>query len=372
MTSLFVFGTLRHVPLLARVLGRPEDGIDAVPATCADHRAMTAEGEEFPILLPAAGEVAPGLLLPNLSENDVARIDHYEGVYGYALEPVRVGTEAGPADAQVYRPTDSLWQPGDPWDFETWRARWGEITTLAADEAMASFRTDQPGAPRFARMARAWSQLLARQGAPRDLRARLGMEAVDGPRWMPGFEGFFRLRRFALSHRTFSGGESPRVEREGFAAFDAALVLPYDPERDSLLVIEQLRYGPILRGDPFPWVLEPVAGLVDPGEDPVDTARREAVEEAHLHLGRLEKMLGVYASPGYSSEFFHCFLGIADLSGQDGTLGGAEEENEDIRSHVITFDRAMELIATGEINAGPLAMMIYWLGMNRDRLRALS
>jgi nudix-type nucleoside diphosphatase (YffH/AdpP family) len=117
-------------------------------------------------------------------------------------------------------------------------------------------------------------------------------------------------------------------------------------------------------------VFEPIAGLVDAGEDPEDAARREAEEEAGLKLGLLEPMVRVYASPGYSTEFFHCYLGLADLSEFSASSGGLASEHEDIRSHVMSFDAAMALVQSGEINAGPLIMMLYWLLAERGRLRA--
>ena len=134
-------------------------------------------------------------------------------------------------------------------------------------------------------------------------------------------------------------------------------------------MIEQLRYGPLARGDDAPWVLEPVAGLVDAGEAPADTAMREALEETGLTISRVEAMPKAYASPGYSTEFFHCFVGLLDLPEKPSLLGGLLSENEDIKSHIVSFDHAMSLIETGEINAVPLIMMLYWLDRERDRLR---
>lgn len=160
------------------------------------------------------------------------------------------------------------------------------------------------------------------------------------------------------------------MTREVFLAFDAALVLPYDPATDHVLLIEQLRFGPLWRGDPTPWMFEPIAGLVDAGEDPAETARREAIEETGLALGSLETIAKVYASPGYSTEYFHCYLSVTDLSSFHPSENGLRSEHEDIRSHVLPFDTAMGLVASGEINAGPLVMMLYWLAVNRERLRA--
>ena len=101
----------------------------------------------------------------------------------------------------------------------------------------------------------------------------------------------------------------------------------------------------------------------------METARREAEEEAGLTLTEIVPMVRAYASPGYSSEFFHMFLALADLSGADGRLGGHPEENEDIKTHVLPLERALELVDSGEINASPLAMMLLWLYRAEGRFR---
>ena len=71
-----------------------------------------------------------------------------------------------------------------------------------------------------------------------------------------------------MQTRGYDGTPNPEIRREAYLAFDAALVLPYDPARDLVLLIEQLRYGPLWRGDPEPYTFEPVAGLIDAGESP--------------------------------------------------------------------------------------------------------
>ena len=121
-----------------------------------------------------------------------------------------------------------------------------------------------------------------------------------------------------------------------------------------------------------PRVFEPTAGLVDAGEAAGEVARREGVEGAGLSLGPLEHIAKVYASPGYSTEFFHCYLGITDLSSFAASANGLASEHEDIRSHVLPFERVMQLVSTGEVNAGPLVMMLYWLASQRARLRSVA
>lgn len=370
--SVFLYGTLRYLPLLRLVLGRSPDA-DLQAARLTGHRVCQAKGQDFPLIQPSQGATSEGLLLTNPSDEDLARLDFYEGGFGYTLSPVTVETDQGPAEAQVYFPDDGLWQAGPDWQLDEWVARNGALTLRAAAEVME--RKDTNTAQHVARLfpfirARAWASMLAERGTPTSLRydAKPGdieVEHING-----GYDGFFRLRPYRLRHRTFKAGFSDWFERETFFSYDAALVLPYDPVTDSILLVEQWRGGPMWRGDPVAWTLEPIAGLVDAGENPADTARREAQEEAGLTLGDLQPILKGYPSPGYSTEFFHCFVGICDLSGPRADTSGLADENEDIRSHVITFDHAMKLLDTGEITALPLASMLLWLARHRDHLRA--
>ncbi|MCR8547366.1 NUDIX domain-containing protein [Salipiger sp. P9] len=373
MADLFVFGTLRHPPLLETVLGHAPRGVTARLPGYSVYR-TEPKGVPGAALCETPGTAAEGLLLHGLTPKDLARVAFYLGGFRDGLREVTVlGPEARetPALAHVRGcpPADC----GGLFDLADWVSEWGGLACGAAHEIMPQYGRVTPermAALRPYLAARAWAQQLARQGAPHRLRSGMGRDAVEILRDNPGFEGFFRLRAFDLRHRRFDGSLSEIVSREGFVAYDAALVLPYDPETDRVLLIEQLRYGPVLRGDPLPWVLEPVAGLVDAGESPESCVLREALEEAGLTLRGLRPMVRVYASPGYSSEFFHCFLGLCTLSEADNGLGGLAEEHEDIRSHVLPFDEALALVDSGEVNAGPLAMMLYWLARHRDALRS--
>lgn len=53
-------------------------------------------------------------------------------------------------------------------------------------------------------------------------------------------------------------------------------------------------------------------------------------------------------------------------------MGGLDSEAEDIRTHVIPYARAMDLLRSGEADNGPLIMCLMWLSMERDRLRGIA
>jgi nudix-type nucleoside diphosphatase (YffH/AdpP family) len=180
---------------------------------------------------------------------------------------------------------------------------------------------------------------------------------------------FFALEEYDLRFRRYDGSMSECVTRAVFMATDAVIVLPYDPVRDRVLLIEQFRMGPQARGDAKPWQLEPIAGRVDAGETPETTAHREAAEEAGITLRSLHDVAHCYASPGCSTEFYDIYVGIADLP--DGVVGvsGLASEQEDIRSYLFSFDALMALVDDMQAVNAPLVLAALWLARHRERLR---
>ena len=365
----FFYGTLRHRPLLQAVIGRDPGPLRA--ARLAGHRVCWLKGQNVPLIQVGEG-VVQGVLFDPLPD-DAPRLDAYENGFAYTPVAVRVDTANGPGDALVYYPDPSL-RAGPPFKLEDWEARWADVAVPAATEFMRRWAAGQPLdrlETFFPGMeARAWASHLAKDGAPTTLRQP--GPAVDLVAEHPGFDGFFRYRHIDVRHRKFDGGQSPVLNRECFVGFDAALVVPYDPATGNVLLIEQVRMATAVRGDPNHRVLEPVAGLIDAGEDPEEAVRREAVEEAGITLREVQLINRVYPSPGYSTEFFHCYVGTADLDGADKRIAGVDAEHEDIRSHVLPLDDALALVDSGEINVAPLAMMLLWLARNRERMTALS
>jgi ADP-ribose pyrophosphatase len=374
--ALFFYGTLRHRPLLDLVLGPAGAArVRLTPARLPGHAAHWVAGECFPMIRAGAADMAEGCLAEGFLPEDIARLEFYEGGHLYGLVPVTVETPGGNATARVFVPEEGAWEAGAAFDLADWVARWGAITMRAAADYMEGYGRFSGGemARRFPRQrARAWSLLLAEAEPDRaGVRAGPGRESVHLRRRRRRHDGFFALDEVALSHPAFAGGRLD-VLREVFVGNDAALVLPYDPATDRVLLLEQFRAGPWHRGDAQPWVLEPVAGLVDPGETPEDCARREAVEEAGLTLRRLVPVPGGYASPGASTEYFHLFVGLCALDAAHDGPGGLPSEGEDIRTHVLTLDAALGLAEAGEANVVPLMTLLLWTALNRARLGQLA
>ncbi|MDH0896613.1 MULTISPECIES: NUDIX domain-containing protein [unclassified Pseudomonas] len=183
------------------------------------------------------------------------------------------------------------------------------------------------------------------------------------------FKGFYRLDRLHLRHRQFAGGMGPQLSRELFVRHDAVCVLPYDPRRDSVVLIEQFRVGAMDKSA-NPWLLELVAGLIDKDEQPEEVAHREAEEEADLQLTALWPITQYYPSPGGSDERVHLYLGRCDSEGVGGVHGLAEE-GEDIRVHVWPLEDALWAVRDGRIDNAASIIALQWLALNRAEVRGL-
>ncbi|MDG9926749.1 MULTISPECIES: NUDIX domain-containing protein [Pseudomonas] len=183
------------------------------------------------------------------------------------------------------------------------------------------------------------------------------------------FKGFYRLDRLHLRHRQFAGGMGPQLSRELFVRHDAVCVLPYDPRRDSVVLIEQFRVGAMDKSA-NPWLLELVAGLIDKDEQPEEVAHREAEEEADLQLTALWPITQYYPSPGGSDERVHLYLGRCDSEGVGGVHGLAEE-GEDIRVHVWPLEDALRAVRDGRIDNAASIIALQWLALNRAEVRGL-
>ena len=182
------------------------------------------------------------------------------------------------------------------------------------------------------------------------------------------FQGYFRVDRYSVRHSLFGGGVSGTVTREVFERGHAVAVLPYDPVRDEVVLIEQFRVGPYAHGE-APWMIEIVAGIIDPGESAVAVAERELREEANQEgIGNFEPMLTCYLSPGGTTETCALFCVRVDTSKAGGVFG-LPGEGEDIRVTTANFTSAMGKLAAGEIRSAPAIMALQWLALNRDSLR---
>ncbi len=182
------------------------------------------------------------------------------------------------------------------------------------------------------------------------------------------YRGYVRIDVYKLTHKVFDQGWSAEISREVLERGHAVAVLPYDADRDKVVLLEQFRIGGYTAHDFSPWQIECVAGVVETGHLPEDTAHREVHEEAGLEIHELEAIHHYLSSPGCTSESIRLYCGQVDAEGAGG-LHGIAHEGEYIRVFTVTAAEAFAMLDRGEIANGMTIIALQWLKLHHKNLR---
>jgi len=180
------------------------------------------------------------------------------------------------------------------------------------------------------------------------------------------FDSFLRVDRLKLRHSLFAGGWSELMTRELILRPRAVGVLLFDPAQQQVVLVRQIRVGMLDEGQ-NPWLLELVAGMVESGEEPIEVAARESLEEANTKPQDLLQICEYYNSPGISNERITLFCGRVDAT-QAGGIFGLDAEHEDIEVVVLSLADALAKVALGEINNAMSIIALQWLQLNQPML----
>ncbi len=388
MSLLFLAGPLAD-PALLKVLLGPEGAAaleTARPAILPGHDLLWRPGARVAVLKACPGAMAQGLLI-DLPEQELRRrLNHFlSGAAKWApvrVRPMRSAASSGPEPAPGTAAENTAETPmampaeanaaHEPFEALWARPGWPEVMAGAAGEYMQSYGIWP--APRAAGL---WHAMLIRAGAhmraraepaPARIRMKADAQAVRTLDARRPYWGYFNIEEQDLRFRLFEGGWSETVKRACFVDGDAVIVLPYDPARGKVLLVEQFRMGPWVRGAANPWLLEPVAGRIDGAEPPEEAALRELEEETGISRARLVHIASGYPSSGAVTAYFYCYVALCDLPETSARIAGLPSEAEDIRGHVVALSEALALLESGEAAAMPLATALFWLQAHRHDL----
>lgn len=180
-------------------------------------------------------------------------------------------------------------------------------------------------------------------------------------------DGFFKVDRAEVSYERYDGTMSPVVTRLVFERGDSVAVLPYDPQRGEVVLIQQFRYPAYVR-DGNGWLWEIIAGAQEEGRSPEEVARAEALEEAGYSLDALQHVATVYPSPGGASERMHIFVARIGSQGRVGRGGGLAESGEDILVRTFPVEEALRMIEDGRIVDAKTIIALQYLALHREEL----
>ena len=177
----------------------------------------------------------------------------------------------------------------------------------------------------------------------------------------PG-HGYFDYQRF---HVTLPAGTQTRdVVRAG----KVVVLLPLDLDRGEIVLIRQFRPAAHLANGKGEMV-EIVAGRVEPGEQPAESARRECEEEIGVTPSALVELFSYLPTPGLTDEEVTFFVAAVDASRVPERTHPTEGEYISVMR--VPIDTALEALDEGNMHNGPLVIGLLWLALNRGRLREL-
>jgi len=152
--------------------------------------------------------------------------------------------------------------------------------------------------------------------------------------------------------------------REVYDRGNGAVILLYNRNFKTVILTRQFRLPSFVNGNSRGSLIEACAGLLD-RDNPEEAIRRETEEETGYRIKDVRKIFDAYMSPGSVSEILYFFIAEYDPSMKVHAGGGIEHEQEDIEVLEISFDKAYDMISTGEIRDAKTIMLLQYVKINQ-------
>ncbi|WP_309640843.1 GDP-mannose pyrophosphatase NudK [Flavobacterium sp.] len=173
---------------------------------------------------------------------------------------------------------------------------------------------------------------------------------------------WYTLRKITFDYQKKDNTWETQV-REAYDRGNGATILLYNKTNQTVILTRQFRMPTYLNGNETGMMIEACAGLLDQ-DNPEDCIKRETEEETGYHVKDVRKIFEVYMSPGSVTEIVHFFVGeyTKDMKVNDG--GGVADEQENIEVLEFPFNKAYDMMATGEIKDAKTIMLLQYAKIN--------
>lgn len=183
----------------------------------------------------------------------------------------------------------------------------------------------------------------------------------------PEYKGFLTINKVEIEKELHEGG-TKNITWLVMDRGHAVGVLGYDPRRDEIVLVNEMRPGILWTGD-YPYTDNVIAGGINKDETALEAAVRETKEEAGLDL--VDPILvhpGAYVSSGGTSERIAIVVGIIDTS-KAGGIHGCPNESENIKTTILKAEDFFKQIESGAQSDLKTIVAGNWLEKNRPALR---
>ena len=178
------------------------------------------------------------------------------------------------------------------------------------------------------------------------------VKAEDPPKYL-------KIEKFIHETVNPRTNEVVRHNQECVMRPDSISSLVYRAQDQKFIWVEQFRVGPGTKEPERPTTVEPVAGMVDGDEPPIETAKREVEEEIGLKVKSIIPLSTFYMCPGIMNERMHLFFATVDDMNV-AEIGGLVTEHEYIKIHVWSADETHAAMAEGRMNTAQSILLWQW------------
>ncbi len=144
--------------------------------------------------------------------------------------------------------------------------------------------------------------------------------------------------------------------REAYDRGNGATILLYNKKKKTVILTRQFRLPTFLNGNTDGMLIEVCAGLLDL-DNPEVAIKRETEEETGYKVKEVRKIFEAYMSPGSVTELLYFF--VAEYADDERISEGGGLAGEDIEVLELPFDKALSMVATGEIKDGKTIMLLF-------------
>jgi GDP-mannose pyrophosphatase NudK len=175
-------------------------------------------------------------------------------------------------------------------------------------------------------------------------------------------DNWYILRKVTFEHQHHDGTWET-MYREAYDRGNGATILLYNKANQTIILTRQFRMPTYLNGNEDGYLIECCAGLLDK-DNPEDCIRKETEEETGYKVTDVKKVFEAYMSPGSVTEILYFFVAeyAKDMKVSEG--GGLHEESENIEVMELPFQKALEMVGTGEIKDAKTIMLLQYAQIN--------